>query len=293
MVLVKDPVQRIIVIVLAMNVAVAIAKGIYGHTSGSLSVASDAIHSLLDAASNVVGIFFLRLAKSPPDPEHPYGHRKIETMAAAFIGFLIAGGALGFGVSAVEALLHGRRAVEATNSGFVVMAGTLVVNVFVTRYEHRRGKELGSAYLVADAAHTLSDVFVTTAVIVALVLSRIGIALADPIVALGVILVIARVAWRIIASNVGVLLDRAVVDAKHIRATALGVPGVVGCHRVRSRGVDGAVLVDFHLQVDGDLPLRDAHALSHQVEATVKGAYPQVVDVTIHIEPGEDEEEDL
>ena len=83
MVLVKDPVQRVIVIVLWMNVAVAVAKGIYGHTSGSLSVASDAIHSLLDAASNVVGIFFLRLAKSPPDPEHPYGHHKIETMAAA------------------------------------------------------------------------------------------------------------------------------------------------------------------------------------------------------------------
>ncbi|HKA88433.1 MAG TPA: cation diffusion facilitator family transporter [Haliangiales bacterium] len=288
-----DPVQRVIVQILTLNVAVAAAKAAYGWFSGSLSVASDAIHSTLDAAANVIGIVFLRMAKAPPDREHPYGHHKIETLAAAFIGLLIAGGAVRFAVSAVEALARGREPPVAGAGGFAVMLGTLAVNIAVTRYEHRRGRELGSAFLVADAAHTLSDVFVTVGVIGALVASRLGVGAADPLVALAVIAVIAHTAWRIVTANLSVLLDRAVVDPERIRAAAMAVEGVAGCHRVRSRGVEGALLIDCHIQVDGALPLRDAHALSHRVEASIRGALAGVADVTIHIEPEGDPEDPL
>jgi cation diffusion facilitator family transporter len=286
-------VQRVVFTILWLNLAVAAAKGIYGFWSGSLAVASDAIHSLLDAASNIVGLVALRLAAEPPDEGHPYGHHKIEIVAAALVGILIAGGSLRFAWDAVRALLYGREAPETSILGFVVVGGTLVVNLFVATYEARAGRRLQSPFLLADAAHTASDVAVTGAVLGALAAAHYGLAWADPLGALVVLVVIARVAWRILSSNLGVLLDRAVVDADLVRAAAASIAGVVGCHRVRSRGLEGAIHLDLHLQVDGDLPLREAHEISHRVEEKLRAEFPGVVDVTIHVEPEDEPEEGL
>ena len=285
-------IQRVVVHILWLNLAVAAAKAVYGFWSGSLAVASDAIHSLLDAASNVIGLVALRLAASPPDSDHPYGHRKIEILAAALIGVLIVAGSVRFAWSAIDALAVGRKPPIVTVAGFVVMGGTLVVNLFVATFEARRGRQLRSPFLLADAGHTASDVAVTIAVVLSLVATRSGVTWADPVAALVVLVVIAHVAWRILSSNVGILLDRAVIDAAKVSAVVAGIKGVAGCHRVRSRGVEGAVHLDLHLLVDGDLPLKSAHEISHGVEEKLRAAFPGVVDVTIHIEPeGEPEEE--
>jgi cation diffusion facilitator family transporter len=286
-------VRRVVLIILALNAMVAGAKGAYGWWSGSLAVASDALHSLLDAAGNVIGALVLRAAASPPDEGHPYGHQKIEIVAAALIGVLIAGGSLRFGWSAVEALLSGRAAPPVTGVGFAVVGGTLVVNLFVASWEAKKGRELGSAFLIADAAHTASDVVVTIGVILSLIASRIGVRWADSAAALGVLAVVVVVAYRILSSNLNILLDRAALDADRIRAEVLAVPGVLSCHRIRSRGLEGAVLVDLHLQVDGSMPLRAAHAISHEVEDRLKQKFPGVADVTIHVEPEEEPEEGL
>jgi cation diffusion facilitator family transporter len=190
-------------------------------------------------------------------------------------------------------LLENRPPPEVSGYGLALMGGTLAVNVLVAVYEHRRGKQLGSAFLIADAAHTASDVFVTIGVIVALALSKMGVARADAVAALVVMVVIARVAWNILYANIGVLVDRAMIPWERVRDTAMSVQGVEGCHRVRSRGIEGAVQLDLHLLVDGDLPLRDAHGISHAVENKLRAAFPEVVDVTIHIEPADDEDEGL
>lgn len=286
-------VQRVLYAILWLNLLVAAAKGVYGWWSGSLSVASDAIHSLLDAASNVVGMVALRLAASPPDSDHPYGHRKIEIMAASLVGVLIAGASLRFAWSAVEALITHRQPPTVSYAGLGLMAGTLVVNLFVAAYEARRGKQLGSQFLIADAAHTASDVLVTIAVIVALVGAKFGFAWADPVGALIVLVVVARVAWRILYANLSILLDHAVLDPARVREIVTAVAGVTSCHRVRSRGVEGAVLLDLHIQLDGELPLRAAHEISHAVEDALRAGIEGVVDITIHIEPEGDEEEGL
>lgn len=286
-------VQRVVVEILVLNLIVAAAKSAYGATSGSLAVTSDALHSILDAASNVGALVVLRVAAAPPDAGHPYGHRKMEIVAAAMVGILISTAALRFAWSAVEALITGRAPPEVAGYGLVLMAGTLVVNVGVAVYEHRRGKQLGSAFLVADAAHTASDVVVTIGVIGSLILTRMGVARADAVAALLVMAVIARVAWKILAANVAVLLDRAMLPWKRVKDTAMAVEGVVGCHRVRTRGLEGAVHIDLHLLVDGDLRLREAHGISHAVEAALRREFPEIVDVTIHIEPDDEEDEGL
>ncbi len=286
-------VQRVVAGILILNILVAAVKGGYGWLSGSLAVASDALHSLLDAGSNVVGLVVLRVAATPPDEGHPYGHRKVEIVAAAAIGVLITIVAAGFAWSAIEGFAGRRPPPEVTLQGIGLMAATLVVNVFVATYEWRRGKTLGSAFLVADAAHTASDVFVTIAVIASLFLSRAGIPHADGVAALVVMAVIARVAWRILRSNVGVLVDHARIPADDVRAVALAVPRVVGCHRVRSRGMEGAVHLDLHLLLDAETQLREAHAISHAVEDALRRRFPEIVDVTIHMEPDDEEDEGL
>ncbi len=286
-------VRRVVFAILWLNLAVAIAKAVYAHWSGSLAVAADALHSFLDAGANVIGLIALRLAHQPPDAEHPYGHRKFEIVAAASIGVLVSAGAFEFGTGAVGALIEGRPSLETPPAGFVVIGGTWLINIFVAVYEGRAARRYDSPLLAADAGHTASDVVVTTAVLVALVAGRFGIGWADPAAALFVLAVVAKVAWSILAGNVGVLVDRAVVDPARVRELVLATPGARGCHRVRSRGTSVAAHLDLHVLMDPELPLRTAHEIAHHVEDRLRAELPEVVDVTIHIEPEGDPPEGL
>jgi cation diffusion facilitator family transporter len=286
-------VRRVLIIVLVLNLLVAAAKAVYGLVSGSLAIASDALHSVADAGSNIIGLVVIHFASAPPDHGHPYGHHKLEIVAATGIGVAIGMVALRFTWSALSALIHGAPPPQTSTAGFVVLVATLVINVFVALYEARRARALSSSFLAADAAHTASDVLVTTAVLGSFLASHLGVRWADPIGALVVIAVIARVAWKIIARNVAILVDRAAVDTAAVEAVVGEVPGVHGCHRVRSRGTDEAVQLDLHLLVQGDVPLRRAHTIAHQVEDALRARFPTLMDVTIHVEPEEDGEEGL
>jgi cation diffusion facilitator family transporter len=289
----KRAVKRVLVIVLVLNLVVAVAKAVYGMWVGSMVVAADALHSFVDAAANVAGLVALRWAEAPPDGGHPYGHRKIEIAAAAGIGVVLAVGAIEVGRGAVDALLHGRPPPSASALGYVVIIGTWAINLVVATYEHRRAVQLGSAYLAADAMHTASDLGVTAAVLVAYTATSFGVAWADPVGTLLVMIVIARVTWNVLGENVSVLIDRVAIDPERVRAVAMSVPGVRDCHRVRSRGMARAAFVDLHLQLDGALSLQDAHALSHLVEEALRRELPDIADVTIHVEPAGDPPESL
>jgi cation diffusion facilitator family transporter len=289
----KHAVKRVLVIVMVLNLVVAFAKAAYGVWAGSLVIAADALHSFIDAAANVAGLVALRWADAPADRGHPYGHHKIEIAAAAGIGVLLALGALEFGRSAVDALLHGRPPPATSAIGFVVIIGTWVINLFVATYEHRRAVRLDSAYLAADAMHTASDLAVTAAVLIAFTAISFGVEWADPVGALLVMVVIVRVTWRVLGENLSVLIDRAPIDPERVRAVVMAVPGASGCHLVRSHGIARAAYVDLHLQVDGALSLHDAHALSHRVEDALRRELLEVVDVTIHVEPAGDPAEAL
>lgn len=288
-----EEVRRVLVIVLVLNIAVAVAKAGYGILSGSLAIATDAVHSTVDASSNIIGLIVIYFASAPPDKAHPYGHHKLEIVAAAGIGIAIAYAAVRFTVSAIDALLYGAEPPETSAAGFALLVATLVVNIAVARYEARRAAELDSAYLAADASHTASDILVTCGVLASFAATHLGWQWADPAGALVVIAVVAHVAWTILRSNVSILIDRAAVDTAVITAAAMSVPGVLGCHRVRSRGTAGIVHLDMHVLVAGDLPLRDAHTIAHTVEDTLRRTIPGVIDVTIHVEPDDDEVEHL
>jgi cation diffusion facilitator family transporter len=272
-------------VVLVLNLAVAVAKLAYGIISHSAAMEADGFHSLFDGASNVVGLVGLWFASRPPDNEHPYGHGKFESFAAALIGVMLVFAGYTVGRGAIDSLLGRGLPTEVTTISFVVMFGTLGVNVLVTIWERRAGRRLGSEVLVADASHTLSDVMVSIGVIVSLVLVRAGWEMADGIVALLVAVAILRTAWGIISDVMITLGDAARLPAADVESCVRSVPRVLDCHAVRTRGPEAHVYVDLHVLVDPETTVKEGHVIAHDVEAALRAKYRQITDVVVHVEP--------
>jgi cation diffusion facilitator family transporter len=271
--------------VLVLNLLIATAKIAFGYASGATSILSDGFHSLTDAASNVVGLVGVRAADRPPDADHPYGHRKYETVAAAAVTVFLL-------LVFVEVLrnafnnLSGRSSPhEIAMTGFVVMLLTVAVNVFVIRYESRAAERLASEVLLADAMQTRGDVWTSVTVIVALAGARSGLPILDPLAALVVAAFIAHAGYQIATATTRILSDRIVMAESDLEQVVMSVPGVLGCHQIRTRGSADHVFLDLHVWLPPRMPLTDAHALSHIVKDRLMARYPQIADAIIHIEP--------
>jgi cation diffusion facilitator family transporter len=278
-------VSRVLLRVLFLNLGVAVAKIAFGYASGAISILSDGFHSLTDTASNLVGLVGVRAARQPPDADHPYGHRKYETVAAgAVILFLL--------LVVVEVVRNvfnhftGRAApLDISAMAFVVMLGTIGVNLAVVAYESREAERLGSEVLLADSLQTRGDVWTSLAVISALVGARYGLTILDPLAGLVVAGFIARSGYQIARATTGILSDRIVIADSDLERIIMAVPGVVGCHHIRTRGSADHVFLDLHIWLPPDMSLIDAHALSHVVKDRLMAKYPQIADAIIHIEP--------
>ncbi|MBW6467851.1 MAG: cation diffusion facilitator family transporter [Coriobacteriia bacterium] len=281
----KSRIRRILVFILALNLAVALAKLGWGYVAGSVSMVADGFHSLFDGASNIIGLVGLALAARPADRDHPYGHGKYETYASAAIGAMLAFAAYSVGSAAIGRLLEGSPPPRVDAIAFAVMIGTLAVNIGVTLYERAVGKRLGSEILIADASHTGSDALVSIGVIAGLIAVRAGYPIADPLIALVVAGVIAYTALRVFRQATVTLSDTARIDPRLIANVCMEVPGVLGCHRIRTRGSAAEVYVDLHIQVDPAATVTTGHAVAEAVERVVCHSFEPVVDVVAHLEP--------
>lgn len=279
-------VRQVLAAILVANWAVALAKLLFGIVYQSASVTADGLHSFIDGSSNIVGLVAMSAAAQPADENHPYGHGKFEAIASLGIGAMIGIGMLELGRMGLDSLLHDKHP-QVTPLMAGVMVFTLVVNLGVTRIERRYGERLKSSLLLADANHTLSDVFVTMAVLFSLGLVWLGYPRADGLVALVVMLFVAYVAYGIVRQAVGILSDTARLDAAKVGQLTLGVPGVLSCHNVRSRGMEDSVYVDLKIEVDPQLTAARAHEVADQVEQQIHATFPQVVDVVVHVEPAQ------
>jgi cation diffusion facilitator family transporter len=278
-------VSSVLVRVLFLNLAVAVAKITFGYASGAASILSDGFHSLTDAASNVIGLIGVRAAGQPPDEDHPYGHRKYETVAAASVTVFLL-------LVVIEVLrnafnhLTGRSGLpEITAASFGVMLATVAVNLFVISYETRAAGRLDSEVLLADALQTRGDVWTSLTVIAALIGARSGIAILDPLAALIVAGFIGHGGFQIARATTRILSDRMVIAESDIEQIVKDVPGVLGCHHIRTRGSSDHVFLDLHVWLPPSMPLIDAHGLSHVVKDRLIARYPQIADAIIHIEP--------
>jgi cation diffusion facilitator family transporter len=280
-------VSRALARVLILNLVVAVAKVAFGYTSGAISILSDGFHSLADAGSNIVGMVGVRAAGRPPDDDHPYGHRKYETVAAAAVSMFLVVVVVEIVRNAFNTLTGRSTPPDISMAGFVVMTVTLVINLWVIRYETREGERLGSEVLLADALQTRGDVWTSVAVIVALAGARLGVPILDPLAALGVAVFIGYAGYQIAMTTTRILSDRIVISEGDLERVVMSVAGVVGCHRIRTRGTMDHVFLDLHVWMPGETPLTEAHRLSHVVKDRLMSRYPQIVDAVIHIEPPE------
>jgi cation diffusion facilitator family transporter len=271
--------------ILVINLATAAAKLGVGEMAGSLALSADGVHALLDGSSNVVGLVGIWLAAKPADEGHPYGHRRFETLAAIVIGLAIVAGLFTILDALVEGVVTGSSQPVKSPLATGVTAASIVVTLMVSRYERRRGEELHSEILIADAGHTLSDALASMVVLASFVGGAVGLRWADLAAAAIVCVFIGRTAWQILARNLQSLADAAQLDPEVLRRVALDVDGVRAAHHVRSRGSKSHVHVDLHIEVDAQMPLARAHRLTHGVEEALRVAFPEICDVVIHTEP--------
>ncbi|GBE41176.1 MAG TPA: cation transporter [Nitrospirae bacterium] len=277
-------IRRVLLYTLVLNITVAAVKTGYGYTINSVSMLSDGFHSFFDGTSNIIGLVGIWIASRPPDSTHPYGHRKFETLSTIGIAVLIFAAAAGI-LKEAYSRLSTPHDIEVTMTGFIIMGITLLVNIWVMTYETRKGRELKSEFLLADALHTKSDIFISISVIISLIAAKMGYPIIDIIAAVFITALIAKMGFSILMSATRVLTDGACIDPKEIKRVIMNVDGVRDSHDIRTRGSKSFVNIDLHVLVDPETTTSDAHVIAHNVEDTVKKEYPVVNDVIVHIEP--------
>lgn len=277
-------IRRVLLITFILNLAVVVAKAVGGILSGTLSVVAEAAHSSVDASNNLLALMLARVAAKGPDEQHPYGHAKFETLGALAVVAFLSVTVYELISSAVHRLITGGGSPEATPLVVGVVAASAVVSGFVSHYEARRGRELRSELLTADAAHTRSDLYASLAVLVGLGLIALGYSEADAWFTLVVALLITHTGWGILQTTVPVLVDARAVEEKTISRIALDAPGVEACYSVRSRGREGDIFAELTIGVANTLGIEQAHEIADEVERRVRAGV-LAREVVVHVEP--------
>lgn len=280
----RAEVRRVLSITLVLNVFVVLLKLIVGSWTGSLSLIADALHSITDSANNVLGLVTNQLASPVPDRDHPYGHQKYEAVGALGIAAFLGIACFEILRGAGERLIFGGDPVTMSALSLWFLLAVLGINIFVAFYERRVGNRLGSNILIADAEHTMSDIWITIAVLGGLIGVWLGVQWLDLVLAFPVALLVIRSGWVVLSANLPWLVDEMAIAPEAIHAEVMQVPGVLNCHNIASRGLLGRqVFIDMHLIVEPQDVLT-AHDITEQVEQQLEEEFGPAR-VTIHIEP--------
>lgn len=282
----QSSVRRVLIGVMLINGMVTATKFLVGAISGSIAVLADAFNSLIDSSSNVIGLLGIRAASDPPDADHPYGHRRYETLATLGIGALLILAGWEVLQNIFSRIFEGG-APDVQPLSLALLAITVPVNLFIVWFEGKRGRQLHSDVLLADATQTKVGLWTTLSAFAGLIGGRIGLPWLDVVFALVITAVIGREAWRILRDTSMVLSDGAVIDPARVEYIAQQVAGVHFATRVRSRGREDDVYLDLHIKVDPGMSTAQAHAIASEIERRLMADLPGVVDAVVHIEPGQ------
>lgn len=282
----RSQVRKVLIITLLLNILVMGLKALVGWLTGSLSLLADALHSVTDSANNVLGLIASRFSSPEPDRDHPYGHQKFEAVGALGIAAFLGIACFEILQGAIERILaHDRPPVKIGPSELWLLLIVLGVNIFVAFYERHIGIKVGSPILIADAKHTMSDIWVTISVLGGLIGIWIwGLQWLDVVLAFPVALLVFWSGWTVIRDNLPWLVDEMAIGPEAIHTIASQVPGVINCHEIASRGVVGRqVFIEMHLIVDAT-DVETAHRITEEVEARLEERFGPAR-ILIHVEP--------
>lgn len=278
----QKAVQRVLIITLILNLAVALGKIALGIFTGALAIAADGFHSITDSAGNVAGLIAVQVAIKPADHNHPYGHRRFESLAALLIGALLLLTAWEIVQGLLERLKEAQ-APEINALSFAVMLGTLLINIAVSRYQIAQGKRLKSEILLADAKNTSADVFVTLSVMFSMaVVALTGWIWIDALAAFLVVILIGKAAWGILRQTGSVLVDTAPYEQDELSAIVGDMGEVV---RARSRGSRDAAHIDIDLRVPAEMTVANSEKLACKIRQRLENKLGGISEVEVHFMP--------
>lgn len=280
--------RRLSVLALCINATLSLLKIIAGHFGSSQAVAADGVHSLSDCATDIILIIGVKYWSKPPDENHPYGHKRIETIISIVVGLALVAAAVGLGANAVSTF----NAPPDSPPTMVAFAAALV-SIFVKEllYQHtvKVGKKIKSNALQANAWHQRSDALSSVPVALSVVAVWVfpGFNFIDNVGAILVSMFILHAAWQIVRPNLGQLADESASKetVEQIEFIARGVAGVEDIHALRTRRVGADVFVDLHVLVDKSMTIEQGHTIAGVVKQTLKESNDTIEDVLVHIEP--------
>ena len=278
--------RRITRISFGLALGLSAAKLVVWQLSGAVSLLASATDSLLDALASGLTAWAVGASLEPPDQEHPYGHGKLEPLAGLAQSLLIGVSAAGLLWQAWERWQH-PEPMQDTALGLGVMVVASLATLFLVREQRKVAAQTGSTAIAGDSMHYASDLLMNAAVMVALGASTwLGWTWADPLLGGLVAVIVARSAWQIGNEAVHLLMDReASAETRDmLLGLAMAEPGVLGVHKLRTRKSGLALFVEVHIELDGALPLREAHDLGQRVSARIRAAHPGA-EVLVHLDP--------
>jgi cation diffusion facilitator family transporter len=256
-----------------------------GARTGALTVLGAALESALDMLSNGVAILAVSIASRAPDDDHPYGHEKFETLGTLGIVVFLSISCFELLRQSIGDLAGSHTVPTAGPLDAALLVASLGVNAFVVLYERRKGRELSSTLLLADAAHTASDILVTTLAIASLLLSRLGYARADAVLGICVALLIAWSGYQILRDSIPILVDARAVEAERLAEIVRTIPGVVDVRSARSRRTaSGHLFAEVTILVDGATTVAAAHDFTDDVERAIARELG-TAEAIVHVEP--------
>jgi len=265
--------------------ALKIGVGLAGH---SQALVADGVHSLSDLGTDIVVVFGLVVGSRPGDTDHPYGHRRIETLSEIIVGLCLLGVALLMAADALDTL-QGPTPQNPSAAALAIAALSVVSKELLFRYTRQVSEKTGSRALLANAWHQRSDALSSMVVLVSLALLKIHPPLwvLDPLACIGISFVIVKVSFSVIYPAMRHIVDTAPEPeiVERIGAAATSHPSVEGVHKLRTRYLGRQIIADLHILVDPGLTVSQGHSIASEVEEAITGEIDNIYDVTVHVEP--------
>lgn len=290
-----DTADRVIGLGILANlilVAVKMTAGVYGRSE---AVFADGVESACDLAVAIGTLVAMRISRAPSDRRHPYGHGRVENIAALMIGAVILGTGIWILYSSVHSVIFHTR-VRPAGIAVAAAAFTIVSKELLARYTVRAGARIGSPSLKALAQDHRKDALTSVATLLGAGFAALGVTLLDPIVAGLTSLLILKTGWETFAASSHELMDAALPEdrIREISNLAESVTGVEHVHEIKGRRAGQFMIIDLKLEMDPEMTVRHSHELATRVKRLIFDAYPDVGDVMIHINPHDDpDHEDL
>jgi cation diffusion facilitator family transporter len=267
------------------NLSLAAMKFVAGVYSGSMALVADALDSFSDVLSSLITWIGIKISYKPADESHPYGHYDAEAIAGLIVSLMLALLAYEFAKHAVVRLFHAPEQVKLV--ALLAVGVNLMGKAFLAGYTKKVAEKINSPALAASAANFRVDIYTSLAILAGIGASRLGLYALDPLVALGITLLIFKVAvdisWRNIQRLMGTVPSPEMVE--EIKRLTREVEGVIDVHRVRVHAMGAYNKVDLHVCVDENIPLKKAHEIAHEVQVKITENMPEVASALVHVEP--------